>query len=228
MSNIGYRVIEQFERPSKKLMDEFIGKQAANLGDCMNRMGSINAGIYQMNNRNVLGPAFTVKVPSGDNMMIFLAIEMAQEGDVLVIDGEGSMERALVGEMLASLAESKRLGGFIINGTIRDFDALKKMEIPVFAKGTTPNGPYRNGPGEINVPISMGGKIVNPGDIVIGDADGVIVVKPEEAEVLLEKVKQVEKREEEILKRIGEGQGMDLDWLYKKLESDGCEIKKTR
>lgn len=226
MSNIGYRVYENINRPSKELIQGFEGMQVANIGDCMNRMAAINESIRQINGRNLLGPAYTVKVPSGDNLMIFLAIEKAQEGDILVIDGEGCMDRALVGEMLAKFAESKKIGGFVIDGCIRDYDALSKMKIPVFAKGRTPNGPYRNGPGEINVPVSIGGKIVQPGDIIIGDSDGVVIVKAEEAEEIQQKTREVEKKEIAVFKRIDEGNGMDLEWLYKKLKEDKCDFIK--
>ncbi|WP_096201521.1 RraA family protein [Bacillus sp. FJAT-45350] len=226
MSNLGYRVIETIERPSKELIKGFERIQVANIDDSMNRMGAINESIHQMNSKNILGPAFTVKVPSGDNLMIFLAVEKAKPGDILVIDGDGNMERALVGEILAKFAESKKLGGFVINGCIRDYDALLKMDIPIFAKGRTPNGPYRNGPGEINSPISIGRKVIFPGDIIIGDSDGVIVVRPEDAKDLQQKALEIEKKEIATIERIEAGNGMDLDWLYNKLEEENCEIIK--
>lgn len=227
MPNIGYRVYENINRPSEELLNGFKGMQTANIGDCMNRMGAMDASIQQMNKQSLLGPAFTVKVPSGDNLMIFLAVEKAKPGDVLVIDGEGSMDRALVGEILATFAEAQKLGGFVINGCIRDYEVLSKMEIPIFAKGRTPNGPYRNGPGEINVPVSIGGKVVHPGDIIIGDDDGVIVVKPEEAKILQEKALEIQKRETVMLKDLEKHGKLDLFWLHEKLEKDKCEIIKS-
>lgn len=226
MANIGYRVYENIKRPDPKIIKGFEGIQVANIDDCMNRMGAINESIQQMNGKNILGPAFTVKVPSGDNLMIFLAIEMAEPGDVVVVDGEGNMDRALVGEILAKFAESKKLGGFVINGCIRDFEILSKMDIPIFAKGLTPNGPFRNGPGEINTPISIGRTVIFPGDIIIGDRDGVIVVKPDEAVELQKKAREIEQKETETLKRIANGNGMDLEWLYKKLKEENCTFIK--
>lgn len=226
MSNLGYRVIENIKRPSEELMKGFERLQVANIDDSMNRMGAINESIHQMNGRNVLGPAFTVKVPSGDNLMIFLAIEKAKPGDIIVIDGDGNMERALVGEMLAKFAQSKKIGGFVINGCIRDYDVVHKMEIPIFAKGRTPNGPFRNGPGEINTPISIGRKVIFPGDIIIGDSDGVIVVRPEDAKDLQKKAIEIEQKEADIIDRIEAGNGMDIEWIYKKLEAENCEIIK--
>lgn len=226
MSNIGYRVNQIINRPSKELIEGFKGMQSSSIGDCMNRMGALNEGIHQINRKNILGPAFTVKVPSGDNMFIFLAVDQAQEGDILIIDGEGCMERALVGELIAKFAQSKKLGGIIVNGCIRDYDVLENMEIPVFAKGCSPNGPFRNGPGELNTPISIGGKIINPGDIIVGDADGVVVIKPEDAELLQEETRQLEEKEAAILEKMAKGEGMDLEWLYQKLEKESCEIIK--
>jgi RraA family protein len=170
-----------------------------------------------------------VKVPSGDNLMIFLAIDKAMPGDILVIDGEGSMERALVGEIIAKTAQLKKLGGFVINGCIRDTEILRDLDIPIFAKGQTPNGPYRNGPGEINVPVTVGGKVILPGDIIMGDSDGIVVIKPEDAIELQRMALEVQKKEESTLADIESGKGLDLTWLYKKLEEDKCEfIKKTR
>jgi RraA family protein len=167
-----------------------------------------------------------VKVPSGDNLMIFLAVEKAQPGDVLVIDGEGCMDRALVGEILAKFAESKKLGGFLVDGCIRDSEILTKMDLPIFAKGTNPNGPYRNGPGEINVPVSFGGKVIHPGDIIIGDGDGVIVVKQEEAKELQRKAREIEQKEVAIFENIENGKGLDLTWMYEKLKQEKCEFIK--
>jgi RraA family protein len=226
MANIGFRVYENVNRPQKELIDGFKGIQTANIGDCMNRMGAINGSIRQMNEKNILGPAYTVKVPSGDNLMIFLAVEKAQPGDVLVIDGEGCMDRALVGEILAKFAESKKLGGFLVDGCIRDSEILTKMDLPIFAKGTNPNGPYRNGPGEINVPVSIGGKVIHPGDIIIGDGDGVIVVKQEEAKELQRKAREIEEKEVAIFENIENGKGLDLTWMYEKLKQEKCEFIK--
>jgi len=226
MANIGFRVYENVNRPEKELIEGFKGIQTANIGDCMNRMGAINGSIRQMNEKNILGPAYTVKVPSGDNLMIFLAVEKAQPGDVLVIDGEGCMDRALVGEILAKFAESKKLGGFLVDGCIRDSEILTKMDLPIFAKGTNPNGPYRNGPGEINVPVSIGGKVIHPGDIIIGDSDGVIVVKQEEAIELQRKAHEIEEKEVAIFENIANGKGLDLTWMYEKLKQEKCEFIK--
>ena len=226
MSNIGFRVFEDIERPSTELILGFAGMQAANVGDCMNKMAAIDSSIQKVNKQNLLGPAYTVKVPSGDNLLIFLAIERAQPGDILVIDGEGCMDRALVGEVLSKLAQSKKLGGFLIDGCIRDYEILSQMKLPIFGKGRTPNGPYRNGPGEINVPVSIGGKIVCPGDIIIGDDDGVIIIKPEEAKELQQKVLELQNREAAILEKIEKGKGLDLNWVYEKLNQKHCEFIK--
>lgn len=98
--------------------------------------------------------------------------------------------------------------------------------MPIFAKGRTPNGPFRNGPGEINTPISIGGKVIFPGDIIIGDSDGVIVVRPENASDLQQKALELEKKEIATIERIEKGEGMDLDWVYKKLKDENCEFIK--
>jgi RraA family protein len=226
MSNVGYRVFEDIERPQKELIQGFAGIQTANVGDCMNKMAAIHPAISKVNKQNLLGPAYTVKVPSGDNLLIFLAIEKAMPGDILVIDGEGSMDRALVGEVLSKFAQSKKIGGFLIDGCIRDYEILSQLDLPIFAKGRTPNGPFRNGPGELNVPVSIGGKVIRPGDIIIGDDDGVIVVKPEDAKEVQQKALELQNREAAILEKIEKGQGLNLNWVYEKLKQDHCDFIK--
>lgn len=224
--NIGYRINEDFIRPSEKVLTEFKGMQAANIGDCMNRMGSLDSRIKPVNQAKISGPAFTVNATGGDNLLFYAALDMAHEGDVIVFSGGGYTERAVCGEIMTKYAESKKLGGFVIDGAIRDHEILSKMEFPVFAIGASLNGPYKNGPGEINFPVSVGGKIVIPGDIIVGDADGVVVVKRQEAEEIILKVREVEKKEALLLEQISQGKGLDATWVYQKLHDSNCEFIK--
>lgn len=224
--NIGYRINDDFIRPSEKVLSEFKSMQAANIGDCMNRNASLDSRIKPVNQGKISGPAFTVSATGGDNLLFYAALDMAHEGDVIVFAGGGFTERAVCGEIMTKYAESKKLGGFVIDGAIRDFEVLSKMDFPVFAICASLNGPYKNGPGEINFPVSVGGKIVTPGDIIVGDTDGVVVVKREEAEEMIVKVREVEEKEALLLKQISQGKGLDTKWVYQKLRDGNCEFIK--
>jgi len=134
---------------------------------------------------SVVGIAFTVKVPDGDNVFLHRALDLAEPGDVIVVDGNGCLTRSLMGEIMFTYAQNKGIAGFVLDGAIRDVDALEALDIPVYAVGVTPQGPYKNGPGEINVPVACGGQVVMPGDILVGDGDGVCVIRAEDAEKIV-------------------------------------------
>lgn len=122
------------------------------------------------------GNAFTVRVRSGDNLLIHKALDMLEPGDVLVVDGEGDTSRALVGEIMMTSARVRGGVAFVMDGAIRDADAFEEHQFPCWARGISLRGPYKDGPGCINVPITIGGMMVNPGDIIVGDGDGIIAV----------------------------------------------------
>jgi RraA family protein len=151
------------------------------------------------------GTALTVRVAAGDNLVIHQALELVRPGDVIVVDGGGDVSRALVGEIMATIAMSRGAAGLVIDGAIRDAGALAKQDFPCFARAAIHRGPYKNGPGAINVPVSIGGMVVTPGDIVVGDEDGVVAFPQAIAADLLQKVRAQEDREAEILKSIREG-----------------------
>ena len=224
MGNIGCKIIKDFKRPSQELIDGFKGIPVANIDDCMNRTAAVDQGIKPYNKASVLGPAFTIKVPEGDNLMFHVAMDLAKPGDVIVIDAGGSMSRSIFGELMISYCAKRKLGGVIVDGCIRDVDTISKLDFPVYAKGVTPNGPYKNGPGEINTTVSIGGRSVCPGDIIVGDEDGIIIIKPENAEELLETAKEIVEKENKILETI-ENEGTYIrPWVEEKLKELNCEV----
>ncbi len=152
----------------------------------------------------MVGRALTVKTRAGDNQFIHRALDLVQPGDVVVVDGEGYEGRALIGEIMTSLAASRGAAGFVIDGAIRDSAAIRGSEFPCFARSVTHRGPYKDGPGEINVPVCVGGMIVNPGDFVVGDDDGLVAFPVEGARELLAAVQAQEEREAEIMLSIRE------------------------
>ena len=151
------------------------------------------------------GCAFTVRTRPGDNLAIHKALELVGPGDVIVVDGGGDETRALVGEIMLTIAQYRGAAGYVIDGAIRDRAALAQSDFPVFARTAIHRGPYKSGPGEINVPVSIGGLVISPGDIVVGDDDGVVAFSQAIAPTLLEAVKAQMKREEDTLVAIREG-----------------------
>lgn len=224
MGNIGCKIIRDFKRPSSELINGFKDIPVANIDDCMNRTAAVDQSIKPYNKSNVLGPAFTIKVPEGDNLMFHVAMDLAKPGDVIVIDAGGSLSRSILGELMITYCQSRKLGGVIVDGCIRDVDAISELDFPVYAKGVTPNGPYKNGPGEINTLVVIGGRPVCPGDIIVGDQDGIVIIKPEDAEELLIKAKEICEKEKKIIETI-ENEGTFIrPWVDEKLKELNCEI----
>lgn len=226
MANIGCRIFPDFTRPSKELIDAFRGMPVANIDDCMNRTAALRPEIRMLgaNGGMLLGPAFTVKVAEGDNLMFHKAMDMAQAGDVIVIDAGGMTERAIFGALMANYCKSRGIKGLVVDGSIRDQEELAEMQdFHVYAKAVTPNGPYKNGPGEIRGTISLGGMVVHPGDIIVGDADGIVVIRPDEAQKLAEKTKEIMHKEADIMREIVENGSYVRPWVDTKLQEIGCE-----
>jgi regulator of RNase E activity RraA len=153
------------------------GLPSSVIGDVMGRLVG-TTGLHPVNRSPVAvcGNAVTVRVRAGDNLLIHKALDMLAPGDVLVVDGEGDVTRALVGEIMMTSAKVRGAVGFVMDGAVRDIDAFEVHKFPCWSRGVSLRGPYKDGPGSINVPIVVGGMLVNPGDILVGDADGVVAV----------------------------------------------------
>ena len=225
MKNVGCVIVSDFIRPTSEQVNLFKNLPVANIDDCMNRIGAISPGINPMNKTPLLGIAFTVKVPEGDNLMFHKAMDMARPGDVIMIDAGGDTNRAILGELMISYCQSRNIAGVVVDGSVRDAEVLEEMNFPVYAKGITPNGPYKNGPGEINTPITIGGKVVCPGDIVVGDQDGIVIIKPEDAEELAAQTKKIMDKEAVIIEKIVNEGSYSRPWVEEKLAELGCEYK---
>jgi RraA family protein len=224
MSNAGCRVFLKINRPSKELVEGFRGLPVANIADEMNRFFCVDARIKPLNNKPLLGTAFTVKSRVADNLFLHKALELAQPGDVIIVDAQGDTANAITGEIMMTTAAVNGLAGVVIDGAIRDSDQMKELDMSVYAAGVTPKGPYKDGPGEINVPVSCGGVIVNPGDIVIGDGDGIVIINPQDAPRILEKAKAKMTKEQAIIQGIKDRVPRDKSWVNKALEKVGCEV----
>lgn len=223
MNNIGFRILPVVRKLSDDIFIEYQNFVTPHLSDNMNRVNAVEAAIRPIHTSGTLvGSAVTVKTRPGDNLLVHKAINMAGPGDVIVVDAGGDLTNAIMGEIMVRMSAKKGIRGFVINGAIRDSEAIREMNYPLFAKGITHRGPYKDGPGEVNVPIQVGGTIVNPGDLVLGDRDGLVIVPAEYAEELIPIVKETMKKEEKQMAEIEE-ETLDRSWVDEFLLKKGCE-----
>ena len=169
------------------------------------------------------GPARTVKTRPGDNLMLHKAIDIAEPGDIVVCDAGGDLTNSLMGELMLAHAVKRGVGGFVLNGAIRDAEAFLDVNLPVFAAGVTHRGPFKDGPGEINVSVAIDGMVIEPGDLIIGDWDGVLAVPLNEVDIILKKTEEKQDAEIKEMKRIKAGE-WDRGWVDKILIERGCDI----
>ena len=189
MITIGNRIFTQVQRPAPEVIARFQGLPSSNINDEMNRLYCMHDYICLLNParaKPLLGTAITVKAPIGDNLFFHQALDMAQPGDIIVVDGASGCNRSLAGEIMMRFACKKGLAGIVVDGCLRDLDGIELLDMPIYAKGVTPQGPWKFGPGEVNVPIACGGQVVFPGDILVGDKDGIVVIRRQDAEAVAE------------------------------------------
>nr|WP_269069024.1 RraA family protein [Aurantimonas coralicida] len=219
----GFRVLDGHVRSDRSLVEAFAKIPSAIISDNLNRMVAAGPSVRPMHKGGTLaGTALTVKTRPGDNLMIHKAADIAQPGDVIVVDAGGDLTNALIGELIISHARSRGVVGFVVNGAVRDMDVIAVDDYPVYGAGVSHRGPYKDGPGEVNVPISLDGMVIAPGDIVIGDLDGVVCIPREEAESVLAASRAQQEKEAGIQAAIA-GAGWDRAWVDEILKAKGCE-----
>lgn len=219
---IGFRIRKRARAVSPTLVRDFLELPVANVSDCMQRLFAAGPALRPMHDGSPMGgPAFTVRTRPGDNLMIHKALHLAQPGDVIVVDGGGDLSNALVGELMVATAQRRGLAGLVLYGAIRDARSLRQGSFPVFAAGVTHRGPYKDGPGEINVPIAIDGMVISPGDLVMGDDDGVLAVPLEQAPEVLRAAQDKLKLEAQMMQAIREGT-QNIDWIDASLRQKGC------
>ncbi|MDP9607647.1 RraA family protein [Variovorax sp. NFACC27] len=179
----------------------------AALSDNLHRnIGSVGLQPYHRpGHKTMAGTAVTVKTRGGDNLTPMRAFEFCRPGDVLVIDAGGDVTNAVIGGILSFYTATIGTAGLVLDGAIRDVAEIRERDYPVYARGVNHRGPYKDGPGEINVPVSVGGMVVNPGDIVVGDQDGLLAFSPDEAELLIEKARAHLETEARTIQAMKEG-----------------------
>lgn len=219
---IGFQILPRPPRIDPALLEALRGIPTPIVSDNMARMFAGGAALRPYHDGTpMIGVALTVRTRPGDNLMVHKAIDLAAPGDVIVVDAAGVLEQAIIGDIMTSHAARRGVAGFVIDGAIRDAAEIAARPFPVYARGATHRGPYKNGPGEINVPVSIGGMVVRPGDIVVGDADGVVAVPQADAEAVLAAAREQKKKEDASLAAIAAGT-FDRKWVDEALRAKGC------
>jgi regulator of RNase E activity RraA len=222
----GFRVRTKVDRPDPELVAGFGAFDTPAISDRMNRLYTMAPGICNLTDDRLrlLGPACTVKVYPGDNLMVHKALDVAQPGDVVVVDTCGSMITAVLGDLVSTKARHRGLAGFVVDGLVRDLPAIRALgDFPVYARGVTPTGPLHRGPGEINYPVSAGGIVVEPGDIIAADLIGVVVIPQEIAGDLLERLNASAAKESDYVEAVARGD-FSNDWVDTLLSDSGLVL----
>jgi RraA family protein len=213
LKSLGLRINTDFQRIDAASVERARKIPVAVVGDSSNRLQAFAAGYVQYGGRKKFaGPALTVRVRPGDNLFLHKAIDLAQPGDVIVVDAGGALNTAIVGAMMSNYAKSRGVEAMIIDGAIRDVEELAALDFAVVGRGATPNGPFKTGPGEIGYPISCGGLSIAPGDLLIGDQDGVLVLPRSVASAVLGPAEEKHKMEQAWEVQIAAGQ-WDRAWV---------------
>jgi regulator of RNase E activity RraA len=218
----GFRVKRNVTRPTQEVIDQFRQFETPDISDLMNRLYTMCSEIHNLvSDEIIVGPACTVKVFPGDNLMVHKALDIAKPGDIIVVDAGATHMNGVMGDLISQKAKHRGIKGFVIDGLIRDLPGIKEVGMPVFARGVTPIGPLHRGPGEVNYPVSCGGIVVNPGDIVIGDINGVVVVRKEFAEEILARLYKQRDSLKDYLVNVKKGIFSNA-WVDDLLDEAGC------
>ena len=182
-----YQIVDDFERPDPDLVKEFSMIATSTLSDAMGRYGATTHEIKPLDpSFHMAGPAYTIRCYVKDNLMLHYGLRLANPGDILVVEASGYSEGAFWGELMSTMAKIKQFGGIVLHTGARDRCKIREIGFPVFLRSVLPMGTLKDSPGSINLPVQCGGVVVNPGDIVVGDDDGVVVIPKEDARTVLE------------------------------------------
>lgn len=223
----GFRLRERFERPAPEVVTGFGEFATPDISDLMNRLYTMTSTIHNLtaDSLRILGPACTVKVYPGDNLAVHKSLDIAQPGDVIVVDAGASTMNAVLGDLVSNKARHRGVQGFVVDGLVRDIEEIREIpDFPVFARGVTPIGPLHRGPGEVNFPISAGGIVVHPGDIIVGDLNGVVVVPREMAVSLLDRLRVRRALESEYKESVRRGEFSNA-WVDRLLAEAGVQAE---
>jgi regulator of RNase E activity RraA len=222
----GFRVCPKVQRPDPETIAGFREFETPAVSDLMNRLYTMAPAIRNQTDPSLrlVGPACTVKVFPGDNLMVHKSLDIAQPGDVVVVDASSSMMTAVLGDLVATKARFRQIAGFIVDGMIRDLPAILRLgDFPVFARAVTPIGPLHRGPGEVNYPISAGGIVVHPGDVIVADLNGVVVVPMDSADDILRRLRDRAAQEAAYVAAVARGD-FSNSWVDAILDDGGVSF----
>jgi regulator of RNase E activity RraA len=223
----GFRVKPDFHRLESSLMQEFTQFDTPDISDLLNRLYAVDPAISCMTSlhHRLCGPACTVKVFPGDNLMVHKSLDIAKPGDIVVIDAHGSSMNAVLGDLVSTKARHRQIAGFIVDGFVRDLPGILELgDFPVFARGATSIGPLHRGPGEVNYPICCGGVVVNPGDVVVADRAGIVIIPREIASELLQRLRNQRASMAAYLAGVKRGEFSNA-WVDRILAEAGCTVE---
>ncbi|MGY2046730.1 RraA family protein [Methylobacterium sp. JK268] len=221
--SIGFKIHPRARTVDAATIEKFRSIAVANISDSMNRMVHGGPRLRPLHASGVLaGAALTVKTRPGDNLMVHAALNRAKPGDVLVIDAGGDLSNALMGELMLAHAQQIGVTGVVLNGAVRDSAWIRANALPVYAAGITHRGPYKDGPGEVNVAIALDGMVIEPGDLIVGDDDGVVCVPFALTEAVYAAAHKKQQGEEGTMAAIRAGT-VDRSWVERALREAGCE-----
>jgi 4-hydroxy-4-methyl-2-oxoglutarate aldolase len=215
-------VVKDISRVDAAVVAQAAQYPSSILADVAGRRGALSGRIAPLApSMRFAGPALTVEVRPGDNLMIHAAMALAQPGDVIVVDGKGDLTSALMGEIMCQQCVALGVTAVVIDGAVRDSEAIRELGFPMYAAGLNPNGPTKYVPGRVNHPVSVGGVTVNPGDLVVGDADGVTVIEREKAASLLPLAEEKVAAETQRIADIRSRKALRPKWLEGALRAAG-------
>ena len=218
----GFRIRTRIERPEPALIERLGAFGTPDVSDAMNRLYTLSRELRNVvGGGRLLGPACTVEVYPGDNLMVHKALDVAQPGDVIVVHA-GNAPNGIIGDLIATKAMHRGVAGFVIDGLVRDVDGIRETGLPVFAHGVTPRGPLHRGPGEINFPIACGGTVVQPGDVILGDECGLVVARRESLGMLVERLEARARASADYEAAVRAGDFSNA-WVDRLLEAQGCQ-----
>lgn len=222
----GFRIRMDFPRLDAALMKRFQPYEVPEISDALNRLYALDAAIECQTNRRhrLCGPVCTVHVFPGDNLMIHKALDVAKPNDIVVVDAHGVRGmNAVIGDIICTKAKHRGIAGFVVDGLVRDMPGIEHLDFPVFARGTTPVGPLHRGPGEINYAISCGGIVVSPGDVIVADVSGIVLIPQECAEDILRRLDAQKAHQETYLAAVRRGEFSNA-WVDELLKQQECPV----
>jgi RraA family protein len=222
--SVGLRINEQRPSAEPDLIARAARLPVANIGDVMNRMQAMRGGFRAYGGRRrVVGAALTVRARPGDNLLLHRAVDLARPGEVIVCDGGGDLDVAIAGDLMIGYAVTRGVAAMVIDGAVRDIAPVGRLAIGIWARGATPAGPYKEGPGEIGYPIACGGLVVASGDLIAADEDGVVVMPRNDAAAVIAAAEAHAAKEEAATAAIAAG-GWDRSWVEQSLAKGGYTV----